>query len=302
MDLFLVGPEKQNIMQEVTENTPHNILFNYVDGQRAADRYAKAIKPQKMFIDSGAFSAWTKGRNIDVDAYIDWINKRDEYVDLFGQVDVIPGTMRVGASDEQVLEAAKATWDNYLYMRSRVKSPEKLLYTFHIGESYQFLRDALEWKDETGQLIPYIALGGMVGKSMVLKRNFLRSCFKIIRESSNPKVKVHTFGMTSLDLLEEYPITSADSTAWIMTGANGNIVTDVGIIGMSDKMSNQVIHYSHLRKELQMEFELSLAKYGFSLEELRHSRDCRIMFNARYMKDKVKNLRYRPGPVKRQLF
>lgn len=302
MDLYLVGPEKEIIMETVTNDIKSNMLFNYIDGKKATDKYKDQIKPKKLFIDSGAFSAWTKGKAIDADEYIAWINERADFIDLYGQIDVIPGDIIKGHTAEQVEEAAAATWENYLYMRPRLVKPEGLLYTFHVGEPYTYLEQALEWKDDKGQLIPYIALGGMVGKPMPVKKAFLNSCFNIIKKSSNPKVKVHAFGMTSFPLLEQYPITSADSTSWIMTGANGNIMTDVGIIAVSDQMAKLQSHYSHLPKHLQEAFEASLSEFGFTLDELRHSRDNRIMFNARYMNKKASNIKYNPGPKKLSLF
>ena len=70
MDLYLVGPEKENIMEVVTGEVKANMLFNYIDGKKATDKYKEKIKPKKLFIDSGAFSAWTRGKQIDVDEYI----------------------------------------------------------------------------------------------------------------------------------------------------------------------------------------------------------------------------------------
>ncbi len=302
MDLYLVGPEKEIIMETVINDIKSNMLFNYIDGKKATDKYKEKIKPKKLFIDSGAFSAWTKGKAIDVDEYIAWINERADFIDLYGQIDVIPGDIIKGHTPEQVGEAAAATWENNLYMRPRMKKPEGLLYTFHVGEPYRYLEQALEWRDDNGQPIPYIALGGMVGKPMPTKKSFLDSCFNIIQKSSNPKVKVHAFGMTSFSLLEQYPITSADSTSWIMTGANGSIMTEVGIIAVSDQMAKLPEHYSHLPKQHQETFNELISEFGFTLDELRGSRDNRIMFNARYMNKKANALQYRPGPKKRSLF
>lgn len=300
MDLFLVGPEKEEIMAStMSGDNKSNMLFNYLDGKRAADRYKEAIKPKKLFIDSGAFSAWTKGKVIDVDEYIAWINDRADYIDLCGQIDVIPGDIVKGHTYEQVVEAAGKTWENYLYMRPKMKKPESLLYTFHVGEPYEYLARALEWRDPEGKLIPYIALGGMVGKPMPVKRAFLDACFNVIKKSSNPNVKVHAFGMTSFDILGAYPITSADSTSWIMTGANGNIMTDAGIVAVSDQMSKLPEHYSHLPKDLQEAFNRSISEFGFTLDELRHSRDKRIMHNARWMNKQAAAVEYKPSVNKR---
>ncbi|HHW90889.1 MAG TPA: hypothetical protein GX745_08325 [Clostridiales bacterium] len=301
LELYLVGPEKADILEEVFK-LEANMLFNYIDGKNATDAYKTNIKPGKLFIDSGAYSAWTRGAEIDVDEYIAWINERADYIDLFGQVDVIPGDRIHGATMQQVIEAAEKTWENYLYMRERVKCPERLLYTFHVGEPLQYLERALEWKDAEGQKIPYIALGGMVGKPRAVRQSFLDQCFSTIRKSSNSSVKVHTFGMTDFSLLASYPITSADSTSWIMTGANGGIMTDMGTVIVSERQSNQPNHYSHLPKHLQKDFEETIAEYGFTLDELRHSRDKRIIFNARYMHKKASELVYNPGPKKLSLF
>lgn len=299
----MVGPEKRNIMDEVINKKPSNILFNYMDGKAVTDEYKEQIKRQhkKLFIDSGAFSAWTKGRQVDTDEYVDWLNDRVDYIDLFGQVDIIPGDIVNGATKEQVNDAAEGTWQNYLYMRDRVINKDALLYTFHVGEPSEFLQRALEWRDENGKPIPYIALGGMVRKPMPVKRQFLADCFSIIRKSSNPNVKVHAFGMTSTDLLEEFPIESADSTSWILTAATGNIITSFGIVAVSEKMSVKQEHYSYLPEHLQREFKNSISRYGFTLDELRHSRDNRIIYNARFLVDRAQKLRHRPGPRAKRL-
>lgn len=304
MDLYCVGPEKSNIMAVASEELEHNMLFSYLD-KTAIDKYKEMVSSHgKLFIDSGAFSAWTQGKVIDVDEYIKWINDRADYIDLYGQIDVIPGDRNTGKlpSVEEVRIAAQKTWENYLYMRPKMKKPEGLLYTFHVGEPIEFLKQALEWRDENGNPIPYIALGGMVGKPADVRDRFLDKCFDVILKSSNPTVKVHAFGMTDRSLLCKYPITSADSTSWIMTGATGSIMSDVGTVAVSSQQVNLPTHYSHLPKEALKEFEDSIKEYGFTLDELAESRDKRIMHNARFMKKKFAEIEYRPQVKKKKLF
>lgn len=304
MELYYVGPEKANIMGVACEELEQNILFSYLD-KAAIDKYKEMVSSHgKLFIDSGAFSAWTQGKVINVDEYINWINERSDYIDLYGQIDVIPGDRNSGAvpSNEEVREAAKKTWENYLYMRPKMNKPEGLLYTFHVGEPIEFLKQALEWKDADGNYIPYIALGGMVGKPAHIRDKFLNQCFQVIKASPNPKVKVHAFGMTDIKLLEKYPITSADSTSWIMTGAMGNIMSDVGNVAVSSQQCNLPNHFSHLPKEALQPFEDSIAEYGFTLQELADSRDKRIIHNARYMKKKFSNIQYKPAKKAKKLF
>ena len=301
MDLFL-----ENAEQEQLDKLHTDFLFNYIDGKRTVEFLNGKLKPMsKLFVDSGAFSAWTKGKEINVKEYINWLNERSDYLDLFGQIDSIPGSRDSGVvTTHDIEESARKTWENYLFMRKRVNKPEGLLYTFHIGEPIRYLEQALKWKDEYGNYIPYIALGGMVGKSHNIRDAFLEQCFSTIYKLGREDIKVHAFGMTDFDLLKKYPITSADSTSWIMVGAMGNVMTDWGNISVSSKQKNDKNHYSHLPKEEIEKFNELISKYGYTLNELAESRNNRIMFNALYMLEKSNEINemdrtYKP---KRKLF
>lgn len=303
MELYFAGSEA---FSDIVFDEPGNLLMSYYYVGQKFSKFIELLEKKepdkKLFIDSGAFTAWTKGKPINVDEYIDFINTYSEHINLYGQIDVIPGDIVKGHTQAQVEEAAAATWENYLYMRPKMKNPEGLLYTFHVGEPYKYLEEALEWKDENGKHIPYIALGGMVGKPMPTKKSFLDSCFSIIKKSSNPDVKVHAFGMTSFSLLESYPITSADSTSWIMTGANGNITTDVGIIAVSEKAKRLSEHYTHLCPSHQEAFEKTISQYGFTLDELQQDYKARLKYQLRYLTNKASHIKYNPGPKKISLF
>lgn len=306
MKLFLAGADKFGIEEakkymklylagvSETDKPPidSNALFSYYfqQKQNVVDKLKDYIKPGKLFIDSGAFSAFTKGVKIDVDSYIDWINERTDDITVYGQLDIIPATLSSEVGLTVYEESARKTWENYLYMHLKMKEPEKLLYTFHVGEPIKYLKQALEWTDENGNHISYIALGGMVGKPRAIRRAFLENCFNAIKKSSNPDVKVHAFGMTDFEILEEFPIYSADSTSWIMVGAMGNIMTDFGNIAVSENQKNDKNHFSHLSKESIEDFNKMIGKYGFTLEELSVSRNKRIMFNAMYMIERASKI------------
>lgn len=303
LDIYLAGSYSES-KETLEQIVPSNVLFSYENLQikepSGLDIYH--MFGAKLFIDSGAYSMWTRGISIDVDEYINWLNERADYLDLFGQVDAIPGTKEGGATYTEVKEAAQKTWENYLYMHSRLKNPKGLLYTFHVGEPKEFLIQALNWTDENGEHIPYIALGGMVGKTAQTRENFLDMCFDIIKHSPNPNVKVHAFGMTSKDLLSKFPITSADSTSWIMTAATGSIMTDVGIVVVSSNQIHNPAHYSHLPDDKRQEFEKEICEFGFTLDELAEERNKRIIHNARYMKDRISKIEYKETVKKKALF
>ena len=303
MDLYLVAPFMKTVKPTIIETLHSNVLYNFYSGKKDVDKDWQYVKfyGGKIFVDSGAFSAWTRGVKIDVDDYIKWLNERD-YIDLCGQLDTIPGDRVYGATLDQVNEAARMTWENYLYMYERVKNPKRLLYTFHVGEPIEFLKQALEWRDSNEEPIEYIALGGMVGKSTAIRKSFLDKCFEIIENSSNPFVKVHTFGMTSVSLLRQYPITSCDSTSWALTGAMGNIAMDVGIIAVSSQQKNDPNYYLYLPKEAREAFEKSILDLGFNIEELAEDANKRAIFNATYMKSKIDNIVYQGRLKHKSLF
>lgn len=289
MDLYFAGAEA---FKPIVVNEKVNLLISYYYAREKFESFVENfdLTGRKIFVDSGAFTAWTKHVQIDVDEYCTWINKYRDCLSLFGQVDSIPGDIDATPTLSQVKEAAQKTWENYLYMRQRVDRPEGLLYTFHVGEPFEYLKQALEWRDEDGNPIPYIAFGGMVRKTYSQKKNFLDRCFSIIKQSSNPNVKVHAFGMTAFDLLEDYPIESADSTSWIMTGANGGISTDAGVVSISSQQSNLPDHYSHLPEEHLIKFKDDVARYGFDIDTLANDYKSRLIYHLRYFGEKAANI------------
>lgn len=256
-----------------------------------------------IFIDSGAFSVHTKGIELDVDEYIEYINSIDKDIHIFAQVDKIPGEFGKEKTKEQILEAPKLSWENYLYMKDRVKSRDKLLPIFHQGEDFKWLENMLEYKHEDGQHIAYIGISPANDKSAKEKEIFIHKCFNIIKKSSNPSVKTHAFGMTSKWILERYPFTSADSTSWLMTGANGNIMTPYDIILVSDKKLSDPSHIMNMPEEARKNIQYFVEKLGYTLESAMCDYKVRMCINIAYLKQWADNYEYRPLTIsKKSLF
>lgn len=242
------------------------------------------------FVDSGAYSAHTKGAEVDVDEYIAWLNENDDTVQICAQLDKIPGEFGKPKTREQLLEAPELSWENYLYMVERLKSPEKLLPIFHQGEDFKHLHRMLNHTPK----IPYIGISPANDLSTKLKERWIRKCFNIIKNSPNPEVKTHAFGMTSLWVLERYPFTSADSTSWIMTGANGSIMSKYGVLLVSANAKKNPKHVSNLPKPVYEELKEYVASKGFSLDAMMDDYKERIMFNIEYLKEWAENYEYKP--------
>lgn len=159
-------------------------------------------KKVDLFLDSGAFSAWSQGKEIDIYEYIDFIKEHINVIDVYANLDVIGDP--------------EATWKNQMIME---KAGLKPLPVFHYGEDEKWLKRMLT-KD-----YDYISLGGMVPISTSDLIHWLDYVYKtyLCDDKGMPIVKVHGFGLTSLRLMVRYPWFSVDSTSWVLTGRMGSI-------------------------------------------------------------------------------
>ena len=296
IDLFFAGTQCPESMELIEKNQYCRLYSYYNDKKDLLSRFERNAKG-KLFVDSGAFTAWTKGVHLDVDTYIEWLNTYKDHIYLAGQVDTIPGVFRQTPTKQQVEEAAQKTYDNYWYMRERLDNPDVLVYTFHVGENFKFLKEILNHPE-----VKYIALGGMVGKTTEQKENFCRQCFDIIKTSPNPNVKVHAFGMTSMSLLRKYPFTSADSTGWIMTGSTGNIFSDYGVLDISQKNKYSKSSILNLPKDSFEKLRKEIEEFGYTIEELENDYKARVCYNVKYMHKKSLEINCNKYISKRRLF
>lgn len=301
-DLYFAGTQCDECEKWMIANKS-NRLQSQLNDRKNIKVWCDKLNEAKLFIDSGAFTAHTLGKELNVDEYINYVNSIDEHVHIFAQMDHIPGVFGKPKTKQQLIEAPELSWKNYLYMRSRVKSKDKLLPIFHQGENYKWLENMLEFTDSEGHHIPYIGISPANDLSTKNKQAFIDKCFYIIGKSSNPDVKTHAFGMTSLSLLENYPFYSADSTSWIMTGAMGNIMTPWGLIDCSEKNKFKPNHINNLTIEAKKLLVEWLGKNNISIEDTIVSYKMRMMVNLIYLTEWQNNYRYKGKNIyKKSLF
>ena len=294
-DLYFAGVQNMSAEQAMLDRGCCRLYSQLRDRQRGQLwlDHAKENPGTKVFVDSGAFSAWSRGKEIDVDEYINYVNTNTNELTLFASVDNIPGELTRTPTLKEKQQSPILSWENYLYMRERVKNKDKLLPVFHIGEDFKYLNNICNVILD-GKHIPYIALGGTVGiKDRKVKENWYKQCFRVIKDSKNPNVKVHAFGMTTLKILENFPFTSADSTTWMMLAINGNIITDYGVVGVSNSAQHRPNHISKLPKEMQRQIESQITKCNLTLEECVESTDLRTTVNIHYIQNWADNYQYK---------
>lgn len=210
MRLYVAG----NAVQEGSEALNYEIgcrnrLLSYAfldDWARKAFLYwvEHGQPDHSLFLDCGAFSAFTKKAVIDLDEYCAYIEAHASAITAYAALDVI-GDWR-------------ATLANLDVMLKRGLHPVPC---FHRGEPWEIL-DALA-RDH-----PYIALGGMVGgdgtrgtTSEDSLRPYLDACWR--RIGRHWPVKVHAYGVMAQWVLERYPFYSADSSNAIMGAGMGRV-------------------------------------------------------------------------------
>lgn len=203
MLMYLAGSDSgnANIMLLKAEVENRLTSYFYIKG----DKDTSFLKFRNLFIDSGAFTAFTKNATINIDEYLEFCHKLN-----------LQGKNGITFSNLDVIGNPEATDKNWRYMRSEGIDA---LPVFHYGSDIKFLKRYLE-EDK----VPYLALGGLVPYAKNKKKlvAWLDYCFSTIKPYF--PVKIHLFGITSAWCLERYPIYSSDSTGWLSSGRHGRIV------------------------------------------------------------------------------
>lgn len=303
MDLYFASSGNLE-MEKILELKQCNRLFTQLE--KSSIKRCISMKSRrndrKLFIDSGAFTSWTKGIDVDVDAYIDYINSLDSEITLCAQVDCIPGTFGTPRTSDEIREAPIKSWENYLYMKDKIVSRDKLIPIFHQEESFEHLKNMLEYRHNDGSKIKYIGVSPANDRSQKDKEDFIAKSFDIIKHSSNPEVKTHAFGMTNLEILKKYPYTSADSTRWKMLAAYGSILTEFGTILVSSEQQKGKNHIKYLPDVIEYVKSKCLL-YDIDFERLPVDFGTRAIFNICYLREWEKNYVYTPIRVhKKSLF
>lgn len=285
--LYFAGTQCKEGEQKIEELNCCRLLSYVNDKKHIRTRCEHNLE---VFLDCGAYSAFTKGIQIDIDQYIDFINTHSDNLHPFASLDCIPK----GRDTNEINAAAEQSWQNYLYMVDKLNKPNSLLPVFHYGEDFKYLKRILNHTPK----IDYMAFGGLVFATTNERHKWISQAFDIIKNSNNPNIKVHAFGVTNLKILETYPFYSADSTSWIMTASNGNILSDYGVLVLSRKQQHCTNHISHYPREMQEQLKHEFESFGLDFNLAMDDYKQRIIWNICYLKKWADNYKYKPKTVK----
>ena len=296
-NLYFAGQQAKEVDKHLQEKNCLR-LFSQANERAGIADWQTGGYAKNLFIDSGAVSVAHSGKIVDIDTYISYINSNPN-IPIFVELDVIPFPI---LNAQTAKDCCDASWDNYLYMRTKVKSPDKLLPIFHRRENWYYLEQMLETTFD-GRHIPYIGIAATTDSSTAEKEEWFHKVFQVIQKSSNPNVKTHAFGMTSLRLLESFPFTSADSTSWIMTAINGGIMSPYGVIIVSERQKHLKNNIYNQAKPVKEAFLQYIETLDLTLQELQTEPTARLIANIKYLVKWCENYKYKPITIqKRSLF
>lgn len=282
----------------------HRTLTRMIeDGMITPDKF-------RFFLDSGAYSAWSRGAEIDLDEYIEFIRANIEWIDVYANLDCLAGKPGQMASPQEREAAAAQGWINFLYMKDAGLDP---IPVYHIGEDVKWLEKMLDYG------CSYIGLGGLVGVPSGARRQWLDGVFdRITDEDGSPIVKTHGFGMTAVDLIFRYPWYSVDSTTWIKITANGAVYlparvdgkfvfdrspTTVAVSDRNPRQANDGKHANSMPEAARRVLDQWLTECGVSYADVNASyyyrAVCNVTFFKRVSEEKAARLFDKKGIIRR---
>lgn len=188
-------------MEVAAANGARCVLLNYwnIRDRKAWQGHLKRLG-LRMILDSGAFTAWGKGIEIDVKEYAEFVQQHADVIHSFFNLDVIGD--------------AAASAQNYEYLKSCGLEP---IPVFHAGSDLAVL-DAMIAEGHD-----LIGIGGTVKLPASERQAAIQAIF-----DRHPLQNYHFLGGGSAELLNGYTWFSADSTTWIKARKYSVIVDAAG--------------------------------------------------------------------------
>lgn len=219
MRIIFSAVKKNELLDWLVANGATSFLFSYEDKKvyQQVEHLSK-YRDEKflILIDSGAFSAWNRGLKIDINHYVEFIEKIKKIATIhdiyFINLDVIPHVKGTKPTKEQIVAACEKGIENYHYIKSKGHST---IHTFHQFEDLKYLDlIATECND-----FNYIGISPANDQSIESRNQWLSSVYNKIKNST----RTHVLGLTAKDSLEKFPCYSADSSSWINVGRFGEL-------------------------------------------------------------------------------
>lgn len=209
-----------------------------------------------LFLDSGAFSAFTKQKVISIDEYAGFIHRNGHHFGVIANLDDIG-------------DDGPKSWAN---MKALEAKGCKVFPVFHFSDKLEYLYKILD------EGYDYMALGGLVGAHTNVLKQWLDEMWgkHLCDKDGLPKIKVHGFGLTSFPLIYRYPWYSVDSSSAVMTSIFGGCVFVLNgqmvKVDFSDQSPTRRNidgwHYAAMPRAMQEQIDKILEPYKITAQQV----------------------------------
>jgi len=223
-----------------------------------------------LFLDSGAYTAYVKGKEVPIEKYAEFVHEHGHHFNVVSNLDVIGDT-------------GPKSWDNLKTLESLGVQPFPV---FHYEDDYKYLTKMLD------EGYPFIALGGLVGGSARLLREWMDYVWGhyLTHEDGTPRTKVHGFGLTVTELMLRYPWFSVDSSSWVQHAVFGTVALHINRgrirpvvtspLKVSVARNMNAWHYDRLSEDERKVVDRKLAECGVTAEACAYDYLPRYIANA----------------------
>jgi hypothetical protein len=175
-----------------------------------------------LIIDSGAYSAWKSGKQVDFNEYMAYLkslherypDEELEYINL------------------DVIGDGKASLRNWLIMRDQGLRP---IPVYHLGTAYKWLGRYLDLTDR----VALSWFGTMPFERRVLGLDYIWGNY-LIGPNGLPTARVHGMGVGDFTSMVRYPWATSDATSWLLHAAMGGIFIPRRVNGAWDYSGSPV--------------------------------------------------------------
>jgi len=305
MNLFFSGVGKGVIEVDERLGSPRFRLFSC---HGAYFKYAQKTGPLvssiddnfEIMLDSGAFTAWTKGDEVTLDHLI---RDYSTLIEDFGypiekiwliNLDKIPGAPGRTASEEEVEEAIKISDENFNRLEEVFGA--RVVPVFHQNENEARLAVVAD-------MAQYIC----ISPRNDLGERHRRTWSQEVHAKLPPGIRTHGLATTGFPMMTKVPWHSVDSATWIMIAAYGHVYFNRRLQTMSISDDSPNIHeadkhYMNIIDEQKEVMEGLMKKWGFTHDGLRSDFVERAIWNRLMMSELYRSVGDIHVPMQEGLF
>lgn len=254
---------------------------------KTSEALIAAAQPFELMYDSGAFTAWSKGKEVVLDDLIRVYDAMIEKYEAYSRavwlisLDKIPGSKGKTASPSEINEAVRISDENFAVLEKRYG--ERVLPVFHQNESDARLH-------EVAAMAPYICVSPRNDLHEASRRKWSAEVHAKI-----PGKMTHGLAATGHAMMTQVPWGSVDSATWVLLAANGAVFRDsqlrtLHISNQAGSIKDFDQHYRTMPVVYQKQFEEFAAERGFDVEALETNFYDRMIFNRVLMTEVMVSL------------